>query len=49
MNRVVATDAVGNPTVDIGSVVATTRAGFPFTGITGYDQRLTQVGFKLSF
>ncbi len=49
VNRVVATDAVGNPTVDIGSVVATTRAGFPFTGITGYDQRLTQVGFKLSF
>jgi hypothetical protein len=49
VNRVVTTDAAGNPSVDISNVVATTQAGLPFTGLSGYDQRLTQVGFKLTF
>lgn len=49
VNRVVATDAAGNPLVDISDVTATTTAGRPFTGNAGYDQRLTQVGFKVTF
>jgi hypothetical protein len=49
VNRIVATDAAGNPLVDISNVTATTRAGLPFSGNAGYDQRLTQVGIKVMF
>lgn len=40
VNRVVTTDAAGNP---IAPIPAT------FVGTSGYDQRLTQVGFKVTF
>ncbi len=49
VNRVVATDVAGNPTVDISNVTATGTPGQPFTGNSGYDQRISQVGFKVSF
>jgi hypothetical protein len=40
VNRVVATDAAGNPLAAIPS---------PFAGNAGYDQRIVQVGFKITF
>jgi hypothetical protein len=49
VNRVVATDAAGNPLVDISNVTATGTLGQPFTGTSGYDQRIMQVGFKVTF
>jgi hypothetical protein len=49
VNRVVATDAAGNPLVDISDTTATGDAGHPFSGTAGYDQRIMQVGFKLTF
>ena len=49
VNRVVATDAAGNATVDISNVTATGTLGQPFTGTSGYDQRVAQVGVKVSF
>jgi hypothetical protein len=49
VNRVVPTDAAGNPLVDISNTTATGAAGQPFSGISGYDQRIMQVGFKVSF
>jgi hypothetical protein len=49
VTRVVATDAAGNPLVDISNVTATGTLGQPFTGTSGYDQRIVQVGFKVSF
>jgi hypothetical protein len=49
VNRVVQTDAAGNPLVDISNTTATGTAGQPFSGTSGYDQRIMQVGFKVSF
>jgi hypothetical protein len=49
VNRVVSTDVAGNPLVDISNTTATGEPGFPFSGNAGYDQLLTQIGFKLSF
>jgi hypothetical protein len=49
VNRVVATDAAGNPLVDISNTTATETAGQPFTGTSGYDQRIMQIGFKVTF
>jgi hypothetical protein len=49
VNRVVATDANGTPTVDISNKTATPDPGFPFSGNSGYDQRIMQVGFKVTF
>ncbi len=49
ITRVVATDVAGNPTVDISNVTATGTLGQPFTGTSGYDQRIAQVGVKVSF
>jgi hypothetical protein len=40
VNRVVTTDAAGNPVTPIPST---------FAGTAGYDQRLMQVGFKVTF
>ena len=40
VNRVVTTDAAGNPVAAIPD---------PFPGNAGYDQRIMQVGFKVSF
>jgi hypothetical protein len=49
VNRTVTTDAAGNPVVDITDTTATPDRGFPFSGTSGYDQRIIQVGFKVSF
>ncbi|MBS1818030.1 MAG: TonB-dependent receptor [Acidobacteria bacterium] len=49
VNRVIATDAAGNPLVDISNTTATATLGLPFTGTSGYDQRIVQVGFKVTF
>jgi hypothetical protein len=49
VNRVVATDTAGNPLVDIGDTTATGTPGLPFSGTAGYDQRIIQVGFKVTF
>jgi len=49
VNRVVSTDVAGNPLVNISNTTATATAGSPFTGTAGYDQRIVQVGFKVSF
>jgi hypothetical protein len=49
VNRVVQTDAAGHPLVDISNTTATGTAGQPFSGTSGYDQRIMQVGFKVSF
>jgi len=49
VNRVVTTDAAGVPAVDISNTTATATAGQPFTGTSGYDQRIVQVGFKVAF
>jgi hypothetical protein len=49
VNRVVQTDAAGNPLVDISNTTATGTAGQPFSGTSGYDQRIMQVGFKVAF
>ena len=49
VNRVVATDAAGNPLVDISNTTATVTAGQPFSGTSGYDQRIMQIGFKVTF
>jgi hypothetical protein len=40
VNRVVTTDPVGNPVTPIPAT---------FAGTAGYDQRLMQVGFKVTF
>jgi hypothetical protein len=40
VNRVVTTDAAGNPVAAIPN---------PFPGTAGYDQRIMQVGFKVTF
>ena len=45
VNRVVQTDAVGNPVHPI----VLTGADYPTAGKSGYDQRLMQLGFKSSF
>jgi len=49
VTRVVATDTAGNPLVDISNTTATGDPGFPFSGTSGYDQRIMQVGFKVLF
>ena len=49
VNRVVTTDVAGVPAVDVSNTTATGTAGQPFTGTSGYDQRVAQVGFKVSF
>ena len=49
VNRVVTTDVAGVPAVDISNVTATGTLGQPFSGTAGYDQRIMQVGFKVSF
>jgi hypothetical protein len=49
VTRVVATDAAGNPLVDISDTTATSTPGQPFSGTAGYDQRIMQVGFKVQF
>jgi len=43
VNRVIATDAQGNPTATL------LFNGSDYPGKTGYDQRLIQLGFKYSF
>ena len=45
VNRVVATDAQGNPTAPI----VFDGKGYPTAGKSGYDQRLIQLGVKYSF
>jgi len=45
VNRVVATDALGNPTVTL----LYSGKDYPTAGKSGYDQRLIQLGFKYSF
>jgi hypothetical protein len=49
VNRVIATDAAGNPLVDISSRTATPTLGLPFTGNSAYDQRIAQAGMKVTF
>jgi hypothetical protein len=49
VNRVVQTDAAGNPLVNISDTTATGTPGLPFSGTSAYDQRIMQVGFKVSF
>ncbi len=50
VNRVVATDAAGVPTVALPiPATATSLTGYPFTGTSAYDQRIMQVGFKFVF
>ncbi|HUR32737.1 MAG TPA: TonB-dependent receptor [Vicinamibacterales bacterium] len=49
VNRVVTTDVAGNPLVDISDVTATGTLGLPFSGTAGYDQRIVQVGVKVTF
>jgi hypothetical protein len=45
VNRVVATDALGNPSTPISF----RGEDYPLSGKSGYDQRLIQLGFKYSF
>jgi hypothetical protein len=45
VNRVVKTDALGNPT----TTLLLNGADYPVAGKSGYDQRLIQLGFKYSF
>ncbi|HMC76985.1 MAG TPA: TonB-dependent receptor [Vicinamibacterales bacterium] len=45
VNRVVPTDASGNPT----TAISFRGADYPVAGKSGYDQRLIQLGFKYSF
>jgi hypothetical protein len=45
VNRVVATDAQGNPT----ATLLFNANDYPTAGKSGYDQRLIQLGFKYSF
>jgi len=45
VNRVVQTDALGNPL----SALSFNAADYPTAGKSGYDQRLIQLGFKYSF
>ena len=49
VNRVVTTDVAGVPAVDISNTTATGTLLQPFSGTAGYDQRIIQVGFKVSF
>ena len=49
VNRTVSTDPAGTPLVDISNVTATGLAGYPFSGTAGYDQRISQIGVKLTF
>ena len=45
VNRVVTTDALGNP----ATALSFNGADYPTAGKSGYDQRLIQLGFKYSF
>jgi TonB dependent receptor len=45
VNRIVTTDAVGNPV----TTLLFNGADYPTAGKSGYDQRLIQLGFKYSF
>jgi hypothetical protein len=45
VNRVIVTDALGNPTAPI----SLRGADYPNAGKSGYDQRTMQLGFKYSF
>ena len=45
VNRVVTTDAQGNPT----TTLLFNGTDYPTAGKSGYDQRLIQLGFKYSF
>ena len=45
VNRVITTDALGNPVAPI----ALRGADYPLSGKSGYDQRLIQLGFKYIF
>jgi hypothetical protein len=45
VNRVIATDALGNPSAPISF----RGADYPVAGKSGYDQRLIQLGFKYIF
>ena len=45
VNRVVATDALGNPAAPLSF----RGEDYPLSGKSGYDQRLMQLGFKYSF
>jgi hypothetical protein len=45
VNRVITTDALGNPT----GTILLNGADYPTGGKSGYDQRLVQLGFKYSF
>jgi hypothetical protein len=45
VNRIVATDALGNPS----SPILLDGKAYPTSGKSGYDQRLIQLGFKYSF
>lgn len=45
VNRVIATDALGNPVAPISF----RGEDYPLSGKSGYDQRLIQLGFKYSF
>jgi hypothetical protein len=51
VNRVVRTDAAGNPTDANGNPVVLVFRGadYPLSGKSGYDQRLLQLGLKYSF
>jgi hypothetical protein len=45
VNRVITTDALGNPSAPI----VINGADYPTAGKSGYDQRLLQLGFKFVF
>jgi len=45
VNRIVTTDALGNPT----GTILVNGADYPTAGKSGYDQRVMQIGFKYSF
>jgi hypothetical protein len=45
VNRVVTTDALGNPT----SALLFNGSEYPLSGKSGYDQRLIQLGLKFAF
>ncbi len=45
MNRVVTTDAQGNPV----NALVFNGSDYPTAGKSGYDQRLMQLGFKFMF
>jgi hypothetical protein len=45
VNRVVTTDALGNP----ATTLSFRGVDYPLSGKSGYDQRLIQLGFKYAF